>query len=215
MKIKVIVTDDHQLFRDGLTNMLFAAPDIEVVDKAENGKQAIEKAKHLKPDVMLLDINMPVLNGIETTKLLKQEMPEVKIIIISMHADKQYIKGVLEAGADGYLLKNSTYDQLVNAIRSVLDDKKVLSEDITAQVIDGYLEPSVSQAEGYDQLSDREKEVFTLFAEGKTTREIGDQLFISVKTVGTHKLNILEKLGLKNNADIIKYAIKEGIINFD
>lgn len=215
MKIKVIVTDDHQLFRDGLTNMLFAAPDIEVVDKAENGKQAFEKAKHLKPDVMLLDINMPVLNGIETTKLLKAEMPEIKIIIISMHADKQYIKGVLEAGADGYLLKNSTYDQLVNAIRSVLDNKKVLSEDITAQVIDGYLEPSMSQAEGFDQLSEREKEVFTLFAEGKTTREIGDQLFISVKTVGTHKLNILEKLGLKNNADIIKYAIKEGIINVD
>ncbi|NQU54042.1 MAG: response regulator transcription factor [Bacteroidetes bacterium] len=215
MKIKVIITDDHQLFREGLVNLLFSAPDIEVIAQAENGEEAIEKAKHFKPDVMLLDIAMPKMNGIEATRELKKIMPEIKIVAVSMHSDKQYVKGILEAGADGYLLKNCTYRQLTDAIQCVYSGKKFLSEDITELVISGYLDPSKAESDSYSQLSEREKEVFLLFAEGKTTREIGEKLFISVKTVGTHKQNILEKLELKNNADIVKYSLKKGLTQLD
>ncbi len=212
MKIKVLVTDDHQLFREGLVNLLFSAPDIEVIAQAEDGKDAIEKAKHFKPDVILIDIAMPNMTGIEATKELKKLMPEIKVIGVSMHSDKQYVKGILEAGADGYLLKNCTYRQLTEAIKSVYTGKKYLSEDITELVINGFLDPSKADEDGYSQLSEREKEIFLLFADGKSTREIGEKLFISVKTVGTHKQHILEKLELKNNSDMVKYAIKKGLI---
>lgn len=213
MKIKVLVTDDHQLFREGIVTLLFKADDIEVIAQAENGKDAINKVKHYQPDVLLIDIAMPEMNGIEATKILKQREPDLKIIAVSMHSDKQYVKGILEAGADGYLLKNCTYEQLTTAIRTVYGGKKFLSEDITEMVISGYLSAKQPELDEYDQLSDREKEVFLLFTEGKTTREIAEQLFISVKTVGTHKQNILEKLSLKNTSDMIKYALKKGLLH--
>ncbi len=211
MKIKVLVTDDHQLFREGLVKLLFSASDIEVIAQAEDGNEAIKKSISLKPDVLLIDISMPNLNGIEATKKIKLKVPELKIIAISMHSDMQYVKGILEAGADGYLLKNCTYRQLTDAIRSVYAGKKFLSEDITEMVINGYLNPS-KKSDEMSSLSEREKEIFILFAEGKSTREIGEKLFISVKTVGTHKQHILKKLGLKTNSELIKYAIKKGHI---
>jgi DNA-binding NarL/FixJ family response regulator len=215
MKIKVIVADDHQLFREGLINLLHSADNIEVIAQGENGQDAIDKVEAFKPDVLLVDIAMEKINGIEATRILKDKMPEVKIIAVSMHSDKQYVKGMLEAGADGYLLKNCTYRQLTDAVNSVYDGKKFLSEDITEIVINGYLNSSADDNDSYSQLSDREKEIFLLFAEGKSTREIGDKLFISVKTVGTHKQNILEKLELKTNSDLVKYALKKGLIQLD
>ncbi len=215
MKIKVLVTDDHQLFREGLVNLLFSAPDIEVVAEAVDGKDAIKKVSHFKPDVLLIDIAMPNMNGIEATRELKEKMPEIKIIALSMHSEKQYVKGILEAGADGYLLKNCTYQQLTDAIKSVHAGKKYLSTDITTMIINGYLEPSKNDSEGISTLSKREKEIFILYAEGKSTREISEKLFISVKTVGTHKQHIFEKLNLKSNSDLIKYAIKKGLIQLD
>jgi DNA-binding NarL/FixJ family response regulator len=215
MKIKVLIADDHQLFREGIANLLFSAENIEVIAQAQDGADAIEKAKHFKPDVILLDIAMPVMNGIEATKKLKLLMPSVKTITVSMHSDKQYVKGALEAGADGYLLKNCTYRQLTDAIQSVYDGKKYLSQDITELVINGYLSPTAPGEDEYNQLSEREKEIFMLFAEGISTREISEKLFISVKTVNTHKQNILEKLGLSSNADIVKYALKKGLIRLE
>lgn len=212
MNINVLIVDDHQLFREGLANLLLAVPDINVLDEAENGASAIEKAKQHKPDVVLIDIAMPGMNGIDATLQLKKEMPEIKVIAVSMHSEKQYVKGVLEAGADGYLIKNCTYRQLTDAIRSVHAGKKFLSEDITEMVINGYLDQSEAYDDNYSQLSEREKEIFKLFAEGQSTREIGEKLFISVKTVGTHRQHILEKLDLKTTADIVKYALKKGII---
>ncbi|HYQ58232.1 MAG TPA: response regulator transcription factor [Draconibacterium sp.] len=215
MKIKVIVADDHQLFREGLINLLHSADNIEVISQAENGQDAIDKVEAFKPDVLLVDIAMEKINGIEVTRILKEKMPEIKIIAVSMHSDKQYVKGMLEAGADGYLLKNCTYRQLTDAVTSVYEGKKFLSEDITEIVINGYLNSSTDEDDSYARLSDREKEIFLLFAEGKSTREIGEKLFISVKTVGTHKQNILEKLDLKTNSDIVKYALKKGLIKLD
>ena len=212
MSIKVLIADDHQLFREGLVNLLSSATDVEVIGEAEDGKDATEKTKKLKPDVLLIDIGMPNMNGIEATRILKKDMPELKIIAVSMHSDRQFVKGILEAGADGYLLKNCTYRQLIDAIQSVNSGKKYLSEDITEMIIKGYLDPTETETEGYTELSEREMEILKLYAEGQSTREIAEQLFISVKTVGTHKQHILEKLGLKTNADLVKYAIKEGLI---
>ena len=212
MTIKILIADDHQLFREGLANLLASAPDIEVIAQAKDGKDAMEKTLELKPDVVLIDIGMPQMNGIEATRQLKKEMPEVKIIAVSMHSDRQYVKGILEAGADGYLLKNCTYHQLTDAIKSVHSGKKILSDDITDLVIKGDLEPADIEADGFADLSEREVEILQLYAEGKSTREISEKLFISVKTVGTHKQHILEKLNLKNNADIIKFALKKGMI---
>ena len=200
------------MFREGLVNLLSSAPDIEVIAEAEDGREATEKTKKLNPDVVLIDIGMPHMNGIEATRVLKKDMPDLKIIAVSMHSDRQFVKGILEAGADGYLLKNCTYKQLIDAIQSVYSGKKYLSDDITEMIIKGYLDPAETETEGYTELSEREMEILKLYAEGKSTREISEKLFISVKTVGTHKQHILEKLGLKTNADIVKYAIKEGLI---
>lgn len=213
MTIKVLIADDHQLFREGLVNLISSAPDIEVIAEAEDGREATQKAKELTPDVVLIDIGMPHMNGIEATRLLKKDSPDIKIIAVSMHSDRQFVKGILEAGADGYLLKNCTYRQLIDAVQSVYSGKKYLSDDITEMIIKGYLDPSDTEAESYADLSEREMEILKLYAEGKSTREISEKLFISVKTVGTHKQHILEKLGLKTNADLVKYAIKEGLIH--
>ena len=215
MKIKVLLADDHQLFREGIATLLFSAENIEVIAQAEDGIEAVEKVKHFKPDVVLLDIAMPRMNGIEATKKIKSLYPAVKIITLSMHSDKQYVKGVLEAGADGYLLKNCTYRQLTEAIQSVYDGKKYLSQDITEMVINGYLSPSATNESEYSKLSEREKEIFMLFARGKSTREISDQLFISVKTVNTHKQNILSKLKLTSNTELVKFALKNGLSSFE
>jgi DNA-binding NarL/FixJ family response regulator len=212
MAIKVLIADDHQLFREGLVNLISSAPDIEVIAEAKDGKEATEKTKQLKPDVVLIDIGMPEMNGIEATRILKKQQSGVKVIAVSMHSDRQFVKGILEAGADGYLLKNCTYRQLIDAIQSVVEGKKYLSDDITEMVIKGYLDPAEDVNDNQSELSEREMEILKLYAEGKSTREISEKLFISVKTVGTHKQHIFEKLGLKSNADMVKYAIKEGLI---
>lgn len=212
MATTVLIADDHQLFREGLVNLISSAPDVEVVAEAKDGREATEKAKKLKPDVVLIDIGMPEMNGIEATRIIKKDNRQVKVIAVSMHSDRQFVKGALEAGADGYLLKNCTYRQLIDAIQSVISGKKYLSDDITEMVIQGYLDPEDTAPENQADLSERELEVLKLYAEGKSTREISEKLFISVKTVGTHKQHIFEKLGLKSNADMVKYAIKEGLI---
>lgn len=212
MTTKVLIADDHQLFREGLVNLISSAPDIEVIAEAKDGKEATEKTRKLKPDIVLIDIGMPVMNGIEATRIIKKENPKTKVIAVSMHSDRQFVKGILEAGADGYLLKNCTYRQLIDAVQSVISGKKYLSDDITEMVIQGYLDPADVNNEGQIDLSERELEVLKLYAEGKSTREISEILFISVKTVGTHKQHIFEKLDLKSNADMVKYAIKEGLI---
>ncbi len=213
MGIKVLIADDHQLFREGLVNLLSNVDDIEVIAQAKDGKETVEKAGKLKPDVILIDIGMPLMNGIDATRILKKGNPELKIIAVSMHSDRQFVKGILEAGADGYLLKNCTYRQLIDAIHSVVSGKKYLSDEITGMIIQGYLEPADYDEDGNEELSEREIEILKLYAEGKSTREISEKLFISVKTVGTHKQHILDKLDLKSNADIVKYALKRGWIH--
>ena len=213
MGIKVLIADDHQLFREGMVNLLSNVEAIEVIGQAKDGKETIERARQLQPDVILIDIGMPLMNGIDATRILKKEYPSIKVIAVSMHSDRQFVKGILEAGADGYLLKNCTYRQLIDAIHSVVSGKKYLSDEITGMIIQGYLEPSDYDEEGNEELSEREIEILKLYAEGKSTREISEKLFISVKTVGTHKQHIFDKLNLNSNADLVKYALKRGWIH--
>lgn len=213
MSIKILIADDHQLFREGLVNLLSDNSEIEVVGEVEDGEKAIEQAKKLEPDVLIMDIGMPVINGIEATGILKKELPKLKVIGLTMHAEKHFIKGMLEAGASGYLFKNCAYDELIMAIKTVNAGNKYMNSEITDVLIHEYIGKQ-NDAEAVDPvLSEREREVLKLMAEGKTSTEIAELLFVSVKTIGTHKQHIYEKLNLNSTADLVKYAIKKGIIS--
>jgi len=215
MPIKILIADDHQLFREGLANLLIKAQDIEILGQAEDGHDVVQKADLLKPDIILMDISMPGFNGVEATSILKKTHPEIKIIALSMHADNQYVKQILSQGAMGYLVKSCTYDQLIHAIKLVYTGKKYLSEEITETLIDDYLEVKKDTPVSDPDLTKREVQVLHLIAKGVPTREISEMLFISIKTVGSHKQKILEKLNLKTNADLIKYAIKKGMTSIE
>jgi len=213
MSIQILITDDHQLFREGIVNLLAAAPEIKIVGQAGNGLEAIEMSRTLNPDVVIMDLSLPVINGVDATRILHQELPAIRILVLSMHADKHFIKEALEAGASGYLSKNCTYSQLIDAINTVYQGKKYLSAKITEVLIDDYLNKDEDAMGIQQELTERESEILKLIAEGVSARDISTQLFISVKTVGTHKQHILDKLNLKSTVDIIKYAIKKGIIS--
>ncbi len=215
MAIKIIIADDHQLFREGLANLLADTNDIEILAQAENGRDAFNKARELNPDVIIMDIGMPVMDGVEATRQLIKELPEAKVVALSMHAEKQYIKGMFEAGASGYLFKNCAYDELIRAIRTVHNGKKYLSERITEIMINDYLGKEEDLPVTDSELTERESEILKLIAEGVSTSDISDRLFVSIKTIGTHKQHILEKLNLKTTTDLVKYAIKKGIISLD
>jgi len=215
MPVRLIIADDHRLFREGLANLLSDSKDIEIIAEAENGIDVIEKAKELNPDVIVMDIGMPLLNGVDATVRLFKELPAIKVIALSMHSEKQYIKGMLEAGASGYLFKNCAYDELIEAIHTVNAGKKYLSDKITEIMIQDYLGKEERMSESDSELTERESEILKLIAEGVPTSEISELLFVSVKTIGTHKQHLLEKLNLKTSTDLVKYAIKKGIITLD
>ncbi len=215
MPIKVIIADDHQLFREGLANLLSGSTEVDIIAEAENGRQVIERVCGLKPDVVIMDIGMPGIGGVEATRILRKKCPSTHIIALSMHSDAHYIRGMLEVGASGYLLKNSTYDQVLAAIKAVNSGKKYLSSAITEVLIDNYLGKNEEDTRENFGLTGREYEILKLYAEGRSTRDIAKKLFVSVKTIGTHKQNILEKLDLKSTADMVKYAIKHKIITLE
>lgn len=211
MAIRLIIADDHKIFREGLINLLSVSGNIEIIDQAENGRQAIEKADLLNPDILIMDIGMPILNGIEATNILHKKKPDIKVIALTMYAEKHFIKGMFDAGAYGYLFKNCAYEELIDAITMVYNGKKYVSDKITEILIDDYIgKPSIEGKES--NLSKREVEILKLIAEGKSSKEISELLFVSIKTVGTHRKNVLDKLGLNTTADLVKYAIKKEII---
>lgn len=213
MTIKILIADDHQLVREGLATLLSEDPNIEIIGQAKNGKEAVEYAKKFKPDILIMDIGMPLINGIEATGILKKEIPELKIIGLTMHADKTYVKGMLEAGADSYLFKDCAYEELMLAINTVSMGNKYLSNEISDVIINEYIGKK-NDVEAIDPiLSERELEVLKLVAEGKSTNEIAKELFVSTKTIGTHKQHIYEKLDFNSTVDLVKYAIKKGIIS--
>lgn len=216
-KIRILIADDHALVREGIAAFLKISDDIEVVAEASDGVEAIEAVKKYKPHIVLMDISMPRLGGLEATVEIKKNDPDVKILALTQYEDTVYIRRFLKAGASGYLLKKAVGTDLVNAIRAVARGESYLHPSIAASVIDGYLgKRDTEQAEDpYEKLTDREKQVLKLVAEGHTHKEIADILNISVKTAVAHQTNFSEKLGIHSRAGLIKFAIQRGIIKID
>ncbi len=211
MKVRVLLADDHQIFCEGLVSLLYKESDIEVIGKAENGRIAIELAGNLKPDVLVMDISMPELNGIEATSQILEKNPKTKIIALSIHSDRQFIYRMFKAGAAGYLLKDCAFEELAQAIRIVMKNQTYLSPKIAKFVVDNYICSSNQEISDFSSLTNREREILQLLAEGKTTKQISASLHISTKTVETHRLHIMDKLQIYSIAELTKYAIREKI----
>lgn len=213
--IKLLIADDHQIIIDGIQSLLADEPAFQVIGTAGNGREAIDFLKLLQPNIILMDIDMPVLNGIEATKIIKADFSDVKVIILSMHNESGLIKTLLQAGADGYVLKNADKAELVEAIIMVQGGKSYFSADVTRSLANG----DDKRASGFQKdnrvsdLTSREIEILKLIAEGYSNKEIGDKLFISHRTVDTHRTNLMKKLDVNNVAGIIRFAISNGFIS--
>ncbi len=216
MTIRILLADDHQLIRDGLCSLIANEKDMEVVATAGNGRQAATLADRYDPDIVVMDINMPDLNGIDATRIILEENCHVKIIALSIHATSKFVREMLKAGVSGYLVKHCAFDELASAIRLVIQGKKYLSPEITGVVLDEYTATAGTLPDAqtiFSHLSLRERQILQLVAEGMTSEQIARRLFISVKTVSSHRRKIMEKLNLNNVAELTRYAINEGIVS--
>ena len=215
--VKILVVDDHTIVRQGLKALLEAQPGFRVVGEADNGREAVKKAQELSPDVVIMDIAMPILNGLEATRQIKRVLPEVKVLALTMYNDEEYVFQILKSGASGYLIKETAASELINAIRSISMGNPFFSPTISRKIMESYLrEDAEKKPKGEsDKLTNREKEVLQLIAEGYTNNEIGNLMNISVKTVETHRAHIMSKLDIHDVAGLIKYAIKKGLVVID
>ena len=213
-KIRVLVVDDHTIVRDGICALLRLAGDIEVVGEAANGREALEMVRKLMPDVILIDIAMPNMNGLEATRHIRKEFPQVKVLVLTQYDDKEHVFWAIEAGASGFISKTVSSSELVSGIRSVFRGDSFLSPSAARILVEDYRQEAIIRKEldPYKQLTDREGEILRLLAEGYTAREIADTLVISIKTVEGHKTNLMSKLDIHNRTDLIKYALRKGII---
>ncbi len=212
-KIRILLADDHTILREGIRSLLENESDMVVIGEAEDGHTAVKLVKQLDPDVVLMDIAMPLLNGIEATRQIKRDNPRTKVLILTMHENEEYIRQLLAVGAVGYILKDAAARELLGAIRAVHRGEAVLSPAITRLVIEDYLRWGDLQPENDSSgLSPREREVLQLVAEGYTNKQIAEILSISIKTVQTHRLNMMSKLDLHDRGELIKYAIQKKII---
>jgi len=216
-KVRVLIADDHPIVRDGLRMLLEAQSDMEVVAEAVNGEEAVARTAELQPDVVLMDVTMPVLNGIEATKIIKEKYPEVKVLALTVHDSQDYFFHIIQAGASGYVLKGDTSIELITALRAVYRGGVFLSPLVARKLLEDYLRRVVSGEEvsSYNGLTEREREILTYIAQGHTNQEIADRLLISPYTVQTHRAHIMEKLNLHNRAELIRYALKRGLIPID
>ena len=216
-KIKILIADDHALFREGIRALLSSYNDLEVAGEAADGSEAIEQVKKLRPDIVLLDIAMPGLGGLETTLELKKFLPEVKILILTQYANREYVYRFLKAGVSGYVVKRAAGAELVAAIRAVHQGGTFLHPDVAPAVIEGYLGKVQASEQGdpYETLTDREKQVLKLVAEGRTNKETAEILGISVKTAMGHRAHVTEKLGIHNRAELVRFALQRGIVSSD
>ena len=214
MKLRILLVDDHKIVREGLRTLIEKQPGLEVVGEADSGRMALKLTRELKPDVVIMDITMPDLNGIEATRQIHSEIPGVKVIALSMHSDKRLVTGILMAGASGYLLKEDCDSvELARAIQAVASNQTYLSPKIGEVVIKDYMRHlSITTSSPFSILTPREREVLQLLAEGKSTKEIASSLHLSVKTIETHRNKIMEKLDIHSIAELTKYAIRERLI---
>lgn len=217
MGVRVVLADDHRIMREGLRSLLEKEPEIEVVGEAEDGRMAMELVEKLTPDIVVMDLTMPGLNGMEATRRILGRVPGVKVLVLSIHSDRRFVGGALSAGASGYLLKDCAFEELVRAIEAVVGGQTYLSPGIARTVVDGY----VRQATGGEGekvsslLTVREREVLQLVAEGRTVKEIATTLGLSVKTVETHRGRLMAKLGIRSVAELTKFAIREGLTSLE
>jgi DNA-binding NarL/FixJ family response regulator len=210
--IRLLVVDDHAIVREGIGSLLARRKDIEIVGQAADGKQALDAVATLQPDVVLMDIAMPVMNGLEATREIHKAFPATRVLVLTQYENKEYVMPLLRAGAVGYIIKNARASELIDAIRAVYDEGVYLPPRITRAVVNVIAEAA---AEGGEPalLTEREIQVVRLVAEGLSSREIADQLHISAKTVDTHRANIMEKLGVRHSAELVKYAIRKGLVS--
>jgi DNA-binding NarL/FixJ family response regulator len=214
MSLRILLADDHTLVRQGLRKVLEERPEWEVVAEAGDGREAVRLAEQSKPDVCILDIAMPLLNGIEATRQIARRVPTTRILVLSMYSDEAYVAQILQAGAAGYILKDSADVDLIQAVSEVARGKSFFSPPIARVMLDDYVRQLADRGIGdrFDALSDREREVFQLIAEGKVNKEIATILSISPSTVETHRARIMEKLDLHSAAEIVLYAVRRGVI---
>ena len=220
MGIRVLLVDDHKIVRDGLKSMLAKQMDIEVVGEAENGREALEAVRSLQPAVVVMDIAMRELNGVDATRQIIAHYPDVRVVALSMHAESRYISEMLAAGAAGYLLKDCAFDELATAIRTVSEGRTFVSRGAAAVVLDDYVRrvgvsPQEAGASRGKALSPREREVLQLIGQGLSTKEIAARLGLSGKTIETHRRQIMDKLAIYNIAGLIKYAVREGLASLE
>lgn len=212
--IKVLIADDHDIVLDGLRFMINAQEDMKVVGEAKDGRTSVKLAQQLHPDIVIMDVSMPDLNGMEATREIKTKAPSVKVLALSAHSNRKFVTNILEAGASGYLLKNDATEKLINAIRHVASDRSYLSPSIARIVVESYVQGNPDR-ESHQILSTREREVLQLLAEGKSVKQIALFLHISVKTAETHSRNIKLKLDIHNTSELIRWALKEGVITLE
>ncbi len=216
MSIRVLLIDDHKMMREGLRAMLAEEPEIDIVGEAAEGRTGLDLVGTLSPDVVVMDIGMPDLNGIEATRRIRNEYPNVKVVALSTHADKHYVHYMLKAGASAYVLKMSAFNELVQAVRAARFGQTFLSPEIAGAVIARAMQtPKQAEVSVYSSLTSREREVLQLVAEGRASTEIATEMHISIKTVETHRRNLAHKLGLRGTAELTKYAIREGLTSLD
>jgi DNA-binding NarL/FixJ family response regulator len=215
--IKVLIADDHTILREGIRSLLKLEDDIDVVGEAGDGQEAVVRTHELLPDVVLMDVAMPGLGGLEATLEIRKRSPQVKILVLTQYEDPEYVRRFLKAGVSGYVLKKAAGTELVEAIRTVHRGGQYLSPQITGTVIEGFLrgQESAVVIDDYDRLTDREKQVLKLVAEGESNSTIAEMLSLSIKTVMGHREKIMEKLGTHSRTELIKYAIKHGLIRVD
>ncbi|HBG25521.1 MAG: DNA-binding response regulator [Planctomycetes bacterium GWF2_41_51] len=216
MAIKIFLSDDHAIVRDGLRRSLQQEEDMEVIGQAKDGLTTIQMVRDLNPDIILMDISMPDINGMDTCREITRDFPNIKVIGLSMHSAKKFVSEMFKAGAAGYLPKNCEYDELSTAIRTVMSGKTYLSPAITDVLVDNFVRTSPEENNSvFYTLTKRERQVLQLMAEGKTTKQIGQSLHISPKTVEAHRLRVMEKLNINNVAQLTKYAIQEGLTSVE
>ncbi|MFQ6038175.1 MAG: response regulator [Candidatus Aminicenantales bacterium] len=214
--VRILLADDHKIIREGLRHLLEKQPDFKVIDEAGDGRETVKKAKALRPDVVIMDIGMPHLNGIDATRQVLATSPGSRVIALSMHSHRRLVAEMLKAGASAYLLKDSASEELGHGSRAALAEKIYLSPDIAETVVREYLTHiPAKDFSAFSILTQREREVLQLIAEGKTTKEIASLLYLSVKTVETHRQNIMDKLELHSVAELTKYAVREGLTSLD
>jgi two-component system response regulator NreC len=214
-KIRILLSDDHTILRTGLRMLIGAAGDLEVIGEAQDGEEAVALTERLAPDVVLMDISMPKMDGIKATAEIKRRMPGVKVLMLTMHENDEYLFRTIQAGGSGYVLKKAADDEVLDAIRHVAAGGAFLRPAVTTKLVQDYLERvnKGEESDSYGKLTEREREILRLIAEGHTNAQIAQMLVISVRTVESHRAHIMEKLGIQTRAELVKYALRKGLLD--